>query len=164
MSDLDQAFVINGDDLRIALSEAPAVGPRELAERILKQHAQPLVDAEKITQAQLAAVLSGFYLDVSHGVSIVKGIVHEPYRVADAVFRQMSANRAHEDPWAPDDDVVDAHVHCEHAPESSAASELEIADQVVRLLQPLGYAGSRRLKRVLRWAWDYLTDGDEPPF
>lgn len=61
--------------------------------------------------------------------------------------------------------VVDAHIHCEHAPASRAAHELAVADQIVQLLGPVGsYDGGRRVKRVLRWAWDYLTDGDEPPF
>lgn len=55
---------------------------------------------ERITPEELRDTLSGFYLDVNHGGSIVKGTVCDPAEVADAVFRQLSANRAHaDDPW-----------------------------------------------------------------
>lgn len=109
MSDLDRAYVINGDDLRIALSggdgKPPLVpNPRDVAEYIIGKFAAPLGD-----------------------------------------------------------DVVDAHVCCEHVPGSLAASELQQADRIVRMFQGYG-PGSRHVRRVLRWAWDYLTDGDEPPF
>jgi hypothetical protein len=77
-----------------------------------------------------------------------------------AVVKPAGADR---DPWAleDDDDLVVAHVCCEHARASRASRELGVADQVIALLD---HQGERYVKRILRWAWDYLTDGDEPPF
>lgn len=65
------------------------------------------------------------------------------------------------DPWAGESDVPVVHIHCEHAPASRAAFELRQADKIVELL---GRQPDRHVRRVLRWVWDYLTDGDEPPF
>jgi hypothetical protein len=164
-AEFDRAYVINGDDLRIALLDLAGkpITPGDAARNILSEHAQPLDETGLISQAQLAAIFHGFYLDVSHGGSIVKGIVRDPGKVADVVFREWSASRAHEprDPWAPDDEVVDAHIHCEHAPASRAACELGQADQIVTIL---GRMPDRHVKRVMRFVWDYLTDDDAPPF
>lgn len=46
MADLDRAYVINGDDLRIALNSGPALvpNPRDMAEYILAKVAAPLGD------------------------------------------------------------------------------------------------------------------------
>lgn len=40
--DLDRAYVINGDDLRIALAGLPVISPRDVAEYILGKYAAPL--------------------------------------------------------------------------------------------------------------------------
>jgi hypothetical protein len=116
----------------------------------------------EVTHEQLVEALQEFHLWVTPARTQsggVLGTVQQPQAVADGLLLALRANAAHDDR-----DVVDAHIHCDHVLTSRADSELAAADQVVRLLEPLGYAGSRRLKRVLTWAWDYLTDGDEPPF
>lgn len=94
--------------------------------------------------------------------------VTNPEATARRFWERLAVCREREEPspWVDDDDepdgtVVDAHIHCDHAPASRAAWELGQADQIVTML---GRLPERHAKRVLRWAWDYLTDGDEPPF
>lgn len=60
-----------------------------------------------------------------------------------------------------DDEVAGAHICCDHVRTSRASYELGQADHIVHML---GNLPERHVKRVLRWVWDYLTDGDEPPF
>jgi len=81
-----------------------------------------------------------------------------------ARYCQHAVEAGSRDPWAPADDVVDAHICCEHATGpfiTRASSELGVVDQIVALLD---HRGQRVTRRVLRWVWDYLTDDDEPPF
>jgi hypothetical protein len=119
----------------------------------------------EITRDELAAFLAKLRVGIEQQEDWKMGptaMLSRPQAVADAIASHSHGLRLNE--AAERDDVIDAHVHCDHVLTSRADSELAIADQVITLLQPLGYAGSRRLKRVLRWAWDYLADGDEPPF
>lgn len=60
MSDLDRAYVINGDDLRIELSgggNSPPIvpNPRDVAEYILSRIARPLDERSGVRVGQLAA-------------------------------------------------------------------------------------------------------------
>lgn len=111
-SDLDREYVINGDDLRIALADLagkPLV-PSDAARDILQAHARLLYPGR--------------------------------------------------DPWAPDE-VVDAHIHCDHVLNGPASDELEAMNQIVGLLSP---RSTRSVKRILAWTLDRLTDIGEPPF
>lgn len=157
--ELDRAYVINGDDLRIALAElvGKPIVPSDAAEHILRT--TRVAGAGVMSRGQLTEAVRRCEITHAYGnrkdADWIAGLLLE----AIAVPKDESASR---DPWAPDDDqVVDVHIHCEHAPESRAAYELGQADQIVGLL---GRLPERHAKRVLRWAWDYLTDGDEPPF
>lgn len=115
--ELDRAYVINGDDLHIALAGMngrwPAVpNPRTMAADILEVIAQPLGTAGvHVTGKQLAAVLDGFCLGVHSSLDdVTQGLVAAPVHVADAILRRLSANAAHE----PCGDVVDASICCDH--------------------------------------------------
>lgn len=50
----------------------------------------------RITEQQLADLLRGFYLTVRQDTGKIHGQVDDPRDVANAVFRQLSANQAHE--------------------------------------------------------------------
>jgi hypothetical protein len=119
-ADLDRAYVINGDDLRIALSRWYPRDPRAAAEHILDRVATLLVPPpERGEYARLPA----------------------------------------------DDDVVDAHICCEHADGPGPFSDPEVA--AMAALTP-ALPAVRRLKhdeamRVMRWATDRATDS-LPPF
>jgi hypothetical protein len=112
-ADLDRAYVINGDDLRIALRDAmqaPISDPQDLAGHILGR-----------------------------------------------IGRLWANERL--------DDVVDAHICCEHADGPGPFSDPEVA--AMAALAP-ALPAVRRLKyqeavRVMRWATDSATDS-LPPF
>jgi hypothetical protein len=121
----------------------------------------------EITREQLVDALQEFHLWVTPdpaykdvGRRCVVGTVQDPESMADGLLLALRANAAHED-----DDVVDAHICCEHAADgpyvTRASYELRMVDQIVALLD---HRGQRVTRRVLRWVWDYLTDDDEPPF
>jgi hypothetical protein len=119
----------------------------------------------EITRDELTAFLARLRVGIEQQEDWKMGptaMLSRPEAVADAIASHSHGLRLNE--AAEQGDVVDAHIHCEHAPGSRAASELEAADKIVALLGPHRYDGARYVKRVLRWAWDYLTDGDEPPF
>ena len=91
-------------------------------------------------------------------------LVPNPRDVAEFILDEIAKPWGQPDPWAPADDVVDAHICCEHATgpfTTRASSELGVVDQIVALLD---HRGQRVTRRVLRWVCDYLTDDDEPPF
>lgn len=169
--ELDRGYIVNGDDLRIALAEmnGKPFAPRDAAGQILSQIGQPLDEHRAfITQTQLTGRLDRFRLTVidSQGGSPVNGEVDDPRAVAGEIFAAHAASLAHRepqpdsDPWAPGT-VVDAHIHCDHAPVSLASGELAALDKIAELLRPYP---QRTVKRVLAWATDYLTDFDNPPF
>lgn len=123
----------------------------------------------RITEAELAMALDGLLIhlgDKAADHAHTQGYCPWPKALAERIFARFAELK--HDPWAgtdddpqADDHVVDAHICCEHNLESRAAWELRQADQIVTML---GRLPERHVKRVLRWAWDYLTDGDEPPF
>jgi hypothetical protein len=150
-ADLDRAYVINGDDLRIALLElaGKAITPGDAARNILSEHAQPLVEERDITRERLADALQSFYLDVNCQGAVKHGHVVNANEVAAVLIAQLSANRAHEDA-----DICD---HLPVDPEVAAMAALAPA-----------LAALKRLKhdeamRVMRWATDRATDS-LPPF
>lgn len=91
-------------------------------------------------------------------------LVPHPQDVAEYILDTIAVAKplgANADPWAPDDDVVDAHICCEHAPESLAASELAAVDKITAIL---AHRSERAAKRILAYVQDYATDDAMPPF
>lgn len=65
------------------------------------------------------------------------------------------------DPWAPDDDVVDAHICCEHADAGSVRHIIDTADpeltamaKVIAAMEPLDHRARQRIRMWVdeRWA------------
>lgn len=184
MEDLDRAYVINGNDLRIALAgmngKRPSVpNPRTMAGDIIDEIGQPL-DGHRalIGRARLAEQLDGFYLTVMPDSGpAVNGQVDNPGAVAALVFKEHAAavkrgDREEPSRPEPDDDVVDAHICCEHIAEDPEVSAMA---RIVRLMEtnPLdGHAVIRALyplsgpalPRVLRWFLARFPDPGDLPF
>lgn len=164
MEDLDRAYVINGDDLRIALAGMngrwPAVpNPRTMAGDIIDAIAEPL-DGHRalIGRARLAERLDGFYLTVMPDSGpAVNGQVDDPGAVAALVFKEHAAAVRRGGRPEPDDDVVDAHICCEHA--GTGDRELLAMAAVLQALAPLR---PDECSRVLDWARRRFAV--EPPF
>lgn len=170
MSDLDRAYVINGDDLRHALGSVnTGNSPRAEAERILRQI--EVTGATAVSEKQLAGALDHFRLGIHSdkgggdgrgNLLVTQGTVADPEIVAQVLYAQLSANAAHEneqDPWA--EAPVDAHICCEHVLGSLASDELDVMDKIAGLLR---HRSERSRRRVLNWAKDFLLDLAEPPF
>jgi hypothetical protein len=119
-------------------------------------------DFNGLDHKQLAKALDGQWVYAKNRDGTHHAQVADADDVARELMEKLAEQQAQEsDPWAGEPDPPEVHIHCEHAPGSRAAYELGHADQIVEML---GRLPERHVKRVLRWAWDYLTDGDEPPF
>lgn len=161
--DLDRAYVVNGDDLRIALAELagkPST-PGDAAEYVL--NAAKVRDVVIVSHGQLARALDGVTVWCEpDGGQAPDHTFAGKITNAEAVARRVLGVIARPDPWAPDDVVVDAHIHCDHVLDGGPASdELEAMDKIAALLRT---RSDRAVKRILAWALDRLTDIGEPPF
>lgn len=126
----------------------------------------------RITEQQLADLLRGFYLTVRQDTGKIHGQVDDPRDVANAVFRQLSANQAHEPhPTGPRLQDADLCARCgnqfkpgqvcdscrEGDPEVAAMAALA---PVLPLVSALGHDARAR---VMDWATRRACDG-LPPF
>lgn len=120
-----------------------------------------------VTRERLADALQSFYLDVNCQGAIKHGHIIDADAAAGALIAQLSANAAHEQ-----DDVVDAHICCEHVPDdrelSAMADIVRLMGQaevepyaVIRALYPLD---GHQLHRVLRWLLARFPDPAILPF
>ena len=163
MEDLDRAYVINGDDLRIALAgmngKWPSVAnPRTMAGDIIDAIAQPLDKvAGRVTREQLARALEDFRLPVFyHGETLNGASVADADGVAQALYAALGRMAALRE---PDADVVEAHVCCEHADTDPELAAMAALLPAVPLLQRLGYDARVRL---LEWYGRRVNDGQAP--
>ena len=160
-ADLDRAYVINGDDLRIALKgiNVPpnvVVNSHEAARHILGEI--EVRGAVTVSREQLARALDHLWVYAKNREGTYHGQIIGPGQVADDLWENLAAVQA-----APD--VVDAHICCEHADGPGPFSDPEVA--AMAALAP-ALAALRRLRydeamRVMRWATDRAT-GNLPPF
>ena len=168
MESLDRAYVINGDDLRLALGGDgghPKIvqDPRTVAEYILGKFATPL-DTHRgvITQALLERALDGTRMDFHAGglPDGCIGTVDSPREVAAYLFKKIRQLRESDEAWgaaqAPQEPPVDAHVCCEHV-----AADPELA-AMAAVLAALGRLRPDECSRVLDWARRRFAV--EPPF
>lgn len=105
--ELDRAFVINGDDLRVALADDgghPALvsNPRDVAEYILGRIAQPAGKAGiRVTEGSIASALEGFTLigrPVTDPGDTVQVDVDDPDAFAKALFAALCRMAALREP------------------------------------------------------------------
>lgn len=161
--ELDRAYVINGDDLRIALSEAQASVPnmdsRESAEHILGKIA--VAGAAVVSRAQLSRALEGLTLWVAPVDGQDTSANFASTLINPAATAQQILTSLGQLPCEAAEPVVDAHIHCEHVLDGPASDELEAMDKIAALLRT---RSDRAVKRILAWSLDRLTDIGEPPF
>ena len=131
-ADLDRAYVINGDDLRIALTGADGSGPlvpnpRDVAEFILGRI--EVRGAVTVSRKQLTSAFARPSVRIAidkfsarDGDDYTEGHVRYPQVAADQIIAALREIG----PWAEDGDVVDAHICCEHADGPGPFSDPEI--------------------------------------
>ena len=165
-TDLDRAYVINGDDLRIALTRTMTLGdPHERAARILGEI--EVRGATVVSRAQLTSAFARPSVRIAidkfsarDGDDYTEGHVRYPQVAADqivAALREIS-------PLAGDGDVVDAHVCCEHADGPGPFSDDELAAMAALLpaLPLVSKLSHDARARVMDWATRRACDGLAP--